>query len=175
VLWDVASIFNEFLVRAAPHYRISKNTYVGVGYMHSRVWPFEGGGGTKENRIYEQFTGFHLWSRSLFEHRFRLEQRWIEEAGATDYRNRFRYRLQMTTPLSRPTLQAHTHFLNFYDELMLNFGNDSGNGFDQNRLYGAYGYKFTEHANLQLGLLWQKRPSEDFLRLQIFYTHNFDL
>jgi hypothetical protein len=59
---------------------------------------------------------------------------------------------------------------------MLNFANESGhNGFDQNRLYAAYGYQFTKYANLQLGLLWQLKDSEDFYRLQIFYTHNFDL
>lgn len=57
---------------------------------------------------------------------------------------------------------------------MLNFGNVK-HTFDQNRLYGAYGWQFTKHSNLQLGLLWQARRSEDFWRLQIFYTHNFDL
>jgi len=35
--------------------------------------------------------------------------------------------------------------------------------------------QFTPHSNLQLGLLWQARSAADPFRLQIFYTHNFDL
>ena len=65
-------------------------------------------------------------------------------------------------------------FFNFDDELFLNYGSRP-ESFDQNRFYVAYGRQFTHHANLQLGLLWQHRPSGDFFRLQIFYTHNFDL
>jgi hypothetical protein len=42
-------------------------------------------------------------------------------------------------------------------------------------LYGAYGWQFTKHSNLQLGLLWKATKRQDFWRLQIFYTHNFDL
>jgi hypothetical protein len=174
-LWEVASNVNEVFVRAAGQYHTSPNTLVAVGYMHSWVDPFETAPESTENRIYEQFTGKHHWGRPLFEHRFRLEQRWIEAAGTTDYKNRFRYRLQITTPLNRPTLQPRTHFVNIYDEVMLDFANSHNNGFDQNRLYAAYGWQFTEHANLQLGLLWQAKPREDFYRLQIFYTHNFDL
>lgn len=173
-LWEVASNINEAFARAAGQYQYSKNSLVALGYMRSRVTPFEDGAGTTEDRIYEQFTFKHWPGRPIFEHRFRLEQRWIEEAGATDYRNRFRYRLQITTPLNHSTLQAGTRFVNVYDELMLNFADGTHNGFDQNRLYGAYGWQFTEHANLQLGLLWQTKPSQDFLRAQIFYTHNFD-
>jgi len=47
--------------------------------------------------------------------------------------------------------------------------------FDQNRFYVAAGRQFTRDSNLQLGVLWQARSDADFFRLQIFYTHNFDL
>ena len=173
-LWEIASDPNELFARAAGQYHTSPNTLVAVGYMRSRVESFGADLETTEDRIYEQFTLGHLEGRPKFEHRFRLEQRWIEEAGRTDYRNRFRYRLQITTPLNRPTLEPRTHFFNFYNELFLNFG-EGTRTFDQNRFYVAYGRQFTRHANLQLGLLWQARSSADFFRLQIFYTHNFDL
>ncbi len=39
----------------------------------------------------------------------------------------------------------------------------------------AGGHQFTPASNLQLGLLWHARSSEDFFRLQFYYTHNFDL
>ena len=174
-LWEIGSNVNDVLLRAGGQYHTSPNTLVALGYLHSKVRVFEDGPDTTENRIYEQFTGKHRWGRPLLEHRFRLEQRWLETSGDTIYRNRARYRLQITTPLNRPTMQPRTHFVNIYDEVMLNFANSHDNGFDQNRLYAAYGYQFTKLANLQLGLLWQAKPSQDFFRLQIFYTHNFDL
>jgi len=98
----------------------------------------------------------------------------LKKEGVTDYRNRFRYRLQATTPLFKESIGPRTHFLNFCNELFLNFGNTEDT-FDQNRLYGAYGWQFTRLANLQLGVLWQKKKHNDFYRLQIFYTHNFAL
>jgi hypothetical protein len=173
-LWELTSNVNEIFVRAAGQYDLTSHTLVAVGYMRSRVEPFLDGSVSTENRIYEQFTVWHNAGRPRLEHRFRLEQRWIEEAGTTDYGNRFRYRLQITTPLNHPTLEPRTHFINFYDEIFLDVG-DGGDRFDQNRLYLAYGRQFTRHANLQLGLLWQARSSADFFRLQVFYTHNFDL
>jgi hypothetical protein len=172
-LWEVSSNVNEVFARAAGQFHINPRMFVALGYMYSDVSPFLNGEETTENRIYEQLTASHPWGRPVFEHRLRLEQRWIEESGETDFRNRFRYRLQITTPINRPKLEARTHFFNFYDEIFLNLDSDQDT-FDQNRFYVAYGRQFTKLANLQLGLLWQARSSADFYRLQIFYTHNFD-
>ena len=172
-LWEVASNLNEWLVRAAAHYDLSPQTMVGLGSMWDETRPFDDGPVRTENRIYQQFALRHDWARSVFEHRYRLEQRWLEQADKTSYSNRFRYRLQITMPLNRKTMEPGTYFINLYDEIFLNF--DSERTFDQNRFYVAAGRQFTTHANLQLGLLWQARPSADFFRLQIFYTHNFDL
>ena len=172
-LWEVASNLNEWLVRAAGHYDFSPQAMIGLGYLRAETWPFEDGPVQTENRIYEQFAIRHDWTRSLFEHRYRLEQRWLRKAGEENYSNRLRYRLQVTTPLNRETMEPGANFINFYEEIFLNF--DSQRAFDQNRLYAAYGHQFTPESNLQLGLLWQARTSADFFRLQVFYTHNFDL
>ena len=172
-LWEVASNLNEWIVRASMHYDLSTQAMVGLGYAHAETSPFENGPLRTENRLYQQFAVRHDWVRSLFEHRYRLEQRWLEEAGNRSYSNRFRYRLQVTTPLNRETMEPGAHFINAYDEIFLNF--DSERTFDQNRLYAAYGHQLTSDSNLQLGLLWQARSTEDFFRLQIFYTHNFNL
>ena len=93
--------------------------------------------------------------------------------SSADYSNRVRYRLQVTTPLNRLAMEPGAYFVNFYNELFLNF--DDVRAFDQNRLYVAGGYQLTPFSNLQVGLLWQARSLSDFFRLQIFYTHNFDL
>jgi hypothetical protein len=173
-LWEVASNVNETLLRPAVHYNFTPDALAGLGYLRADTWPFGDGGRERiENRIYQQFALWQNWSRTRFEHRYRLEQRWLKEAGETRYTNRLRYRFQVTSPLNRKSMQPGAFFLNFYNEIFIGF--DDARAFDQNRLYGAGGYQFTPHANLQLGLLWQARTSADFFRLQIFYTHNFNL
>jgi hypothetical protein len=176
-LWEVASNPNDIFGRVAAHYNFTPKYYVGAGYMHSSVWSFDtafdDGPDSRENRIYEQLTMAQGWSRTAIEHRYRLEQRWIRENNDTRYTGRFRYRFQVTTPINKPALEKGAWFTNFYNELFVNLG--SNPTFDQNRLYGAGGYKFTDLANLQVGLLWQARSNADFLRLQFFYTHNFKL
>ena len=172
-LWEVASNLNELLVRATAHYNFTPDVMVGLGYVRADAWPYGDGSRERiENRLYQQFALWLSWDRTRFEHRYRLEQRWLRSGGETLYSSRVRYRLQVTTPLNRKSMEAGAIFLNLYDEVFLNF--DETRAFDQNRLYGAGGYQFTEHSNLQLGLLWQARTSADFFRLQIFYTHNFD-
>ncbi|UCH83065.1 MAG: DUF2490 domain-containing protein, partial [Candidatus Latescibacterota bacterium] len=173
-LWEPVSNLNELLARVTVHYNFSPDAMVGLGYVRADTWPFGDGGRERiENRLYQQFAVLHNWARSRFEHRYRLEQRWLKEDGDTRYSNRARYRLQITTPLNRDSMQPGAYFLNFYNEVFISF--DDPRRFDQNRLYGAGGYQFTPVANLQLGLLWQARSSADFFRLQIFYTHNFNL
>jgi len=179
-LWEVASNLDEVLVRATAHYDFPGSpAMVGLGYVRADSWPYDdgdGGGRNRiENRIYQQFAIRQQWSRSLFEHRYRTEQRWLTRTATdvTDFSFRARYRLQVTAPLNRETMEPGAWFLNFYDEIFITF--DDPRVLDQNRLYGAGGYQFTRLANLQLGLLWQARATADFWRLQIFYTHNFDL
>ena len=177
-LYEVASNPDEAFVRAAGHYSLSDNSLVGMGYLHSASWAFTevDGGGTEstENRIYQQFTTTQPMLGSFFEHRYRLEERWKRQSstGETDFSLRLRYRLQITIPLNRKQMERGTWFLNFYDELMVKV--DVPRSFDQNRLYGAGGYQFSALSNLQLGFLWQAKESDDFFRMQIFYTKNFD-
>lgn len=177
-LFEVASNLNETIVRAAGHYDLSPEAMVGLGYVRADTWPFydanDGSRERIENRLYQQFAVSQTWARALFEHRFRLEQRWFEQDDETDYSNRGRYRLQVTIPLNRESMQPGAYFINTYNEIFVNFGGGE-RSFDQNRLYVAGGHQFTPDSNLQLGLLWQARRSADFFRLQIFYTHNFDL
>lgn len=171
-LWDVAYNVDEWLVRAAAQYNFTPNALVAIGYLYSQSYAFEGSEREQsENRLYEQLTLWQRWARAIFEHRYRLEQRWLKTDG-TRYSNRMRYRLQVTVPLNRKVMEARVWFLNFFNEFFITF--DDPRLFDQNRLYGAAGYQFTKLNNLQLGFLWQLRSDSQFMRLQIFYTHNFD-
>jgi hypothetical protein len=161
------------------HYDLgSPDVFVGGGYVRVDTWDFDNPEGRKrvrvENRLYETFAIRQTWASAIFEHRFRLEQRWFEmEDGSRDYSNRWRYRLQVTKPLNRDLMEPGAYFINFYDEIFIS-SNGGERSFDQNRLYLAGGHQFTPLSNLQIGLMWQARQSTDFFRLQIFYTFNVD-
>jgi hypothetical protein len=174
--WEPAGNLEEILLRAAGHYDLNAKMTVGLGYLYTNVWPYEGDvgeGRTRlEHRIYQQFVYRHRWGRTSIEHRFRFEQRWIDYFDETEFATRGRYRLQITVPLNRPKIEPGANFLNFYNEFFTNRGGEPS--LEQNRLYAAWGRQFTGNSNLQLGLLWQHRSPGDFFRLQVFYTHNFD-
>lgn len=176
--WEMASNLEELLWRIAVHYDITPEAMVGFGYVRSDRWPFDDvydrGRKRYENRVYQEFALKQAWASSQFQHRFRLEQRWLTAAGEAEYSNRIRYRLQVTIPLNYASIQPGAYFLNASNETFINFASGE-RSFDQNRLYGGVGYQFTPSQNLQVGLLWQARASTDFLRLGIFYTINFDL
>lgn len=177
--WEAASNLNEILWRFASHYDINPIAMVGMGYVRVDTWAFDDDNDSNririENRLYQQFAMKQAWARAKFEHRFRLEQRWFARNDVdNDYSNRARYRLQITVPITHKTMQPGAYFINTFNETFINF-DDGDREFDQNRLYVAGGHQFTTASNIQLGLMWQARSSEDFLRLQFYYTHNFDL
>src|SRR5690606_3151688 len=104
----------------------------------------------------------HGSGRVYFNHRYRLEQRWLENMQSNGngeavregftYLNRARYRLMVSIPLNNNTIEPNTLFASVYDEIFLGFGkNIALNILDQNRLYGALGYQFNEAGNVQLG------------------------
>ena len=141
-LWEVASNLNEWLVRATGHYNFNPDAMVGFGYVRAVSYPFDGDGRDRiENRLYQQFALWQNWGRTRFEHRYRLEQRWLK-TDETRFSNRVRYRLQVTIPLNHETIQPGAYFINTFNETFINF--DGGEReFNQNRLYVAGGHQFT--------------------------------
>ena len=72
-------------------------------------------------------------------------------------RDRFRYRLFLTIPLSGVSEDGAFRkglFLGLYDEVFVAAGrNTTRNLLDQNRLYAALGWRFDMARNVQLGYL----------------------
>jgi hypothetical protein len=145
-----------------------------------------------EHRIWQQLVLKNNIGRVEFNHRYRLEQRFLEqwklmptdsyEQNGHVFRNRVRYRFMATVPLSRKELNDNTLFLAVYDEPFLQFGKGvAKNILDQNRLYFALGWRFTKDFNIQLGYLNQYIVKTDGIKaernhtLQIGVTYNVDL
>lgn len=168
--FEQAKNFNQLLLRTGINYHINPNAIVTLGYGYIETdASFEeitNEENAKEHRIFQQLILKDKVGEFKFEHRYRLEQRFINFGDSNDTQHRARYRLQVTLPLT------DIFFLNFYDEIFLNL---QGSVYGQNRLYGALGINVTTDLSVQAGYLKNHFPSANFDRLQIGVIWNTDL
>ena len=195
--WRRADLFNDWqqsLMRIGVDYYSKQNAQYTLGYGWIRSYEYGDqpiSHNLNEHRIWEQFVIKNKVGRVDLSHRYRLEQRFIENwvkgenaVYAQDgfvFRQRVRYRIMATVPLSRKEMKDNTLFLAVYDEPFLGFGKGIGkNILDQNRLYGAIGWRFNKDFNLQLGYMNQYVVKSDGIKaernhtLQIGLTYNID-
>ena len=174
--YEVDRNFNQLLLRTGINYHIDKTTIATLGYAYIDTDPtFEdippadspfAGNQISENRIFQQFILTNKVWEFNFEHRYRLEQRFINYQGENTTRHRARYRLQLTLPLT------DTFFINLYDEIFINLQDEL---FGQNRLYAAFGVRITENSSIQIGYLKNHFRTANFDRLQFALFYNPDL
>ena len=160
----------QLLLRTGLNYHLASNAIVTAGYGYVTSYD-EADSSTplsKENRIWQQFILTNQVGRVKFEHRYRVEQRWV----SGDYKNRLRYRLMLTVPLNRKLMEPGTVFLVIYDEI---FVNTEQIFFDRNRLYGALGYQFKPELAVQVGMLYQRVNAYGKKYLQLALIYNPDL
>lgn len=129
-----------------------------------------------ENRIYQEalFSNIVL-KRLLLTHRFRYEQRWVEDQ---DFRTRFRYNFFANFPFEGTTLNKGTPYFAFYNEIFINGEREIGNGrsvqfFDRNRTYLGLGYALTDTIRFQLGWMQQTTVNWQKGQLQFSMHHTF--
>ena len=163
-------------MRGGINYHINNTTFTSAGYAYVTNYAFDkeqlSGVQVSENRIWQQFLMRNNLGRCLFEHRYRIEQRWIQSNNNNRYLDRIRYLLRFTVPLNKKGLEKNTVFLSFYDEIFINI---SATPFDRNRLYGAMGYQLLPNANIQLGYLAQtvNNTTKQYLQAAVFYNIDF--
>ena len=97
----------QLLLRTGLNYHFKPNASATFGYAHIGNHVYESdrkSPETEEHRIWQQFLSTNNLGRVRFEHRYRLEQRFIE----ADFKIRFRYRLMLFVPLNRQKIETGT-------------------------------------------------------------------
>lgn len=174
--FEITPNTEQLLLRGGINYHINNSAFTSIGYGYVTNYAFDKeqlrGVQVSENRIWQQFLMRNNIGRCLFEHRYRLEQRWMQVNNNNRYLNRIRYLLRLTVPLNKKEIEKNTLFLSFYDEVFIHL---SSTPFDRNRLYGAIGYQFMPNANIQLGYLAQtvNTTTKQYLQAAIFYNIDF--
>lgn len=166
---NITPNIEQLLLRGGLNYHINSNFIVTAGYGYVSTHPYEKELITKlsdEHRIFQQLIIKNSVNRFFFEHRYRYEQRWIN----SNFRQRARYRLMVTVPLTDQVINTGTLFLAVYDELFVNL--HQGEVFDRNRLFGALGYQLSTPTNIQVGYLRQTVPTfgKNYLQIALFYN-----
>lgn len=152
---DKAEFVQNVLIRPGLSYALTANTDIAAGYAYigsySPTVP-----DTTEHRLWQQLVHRHDAGHGRLQHRFRLEQRFIERASAGDiYSDRLRYFVRYTQPLSAQS----DYFVAAQNEVFLNLSNkDSLNNqtFNQNRAYLGLGKKLSPTLSVELGYLNQR-------------------
>jgi hypothetical protein len=191
---DIFQDWQQSLLRLGLDYYSKKGEQVTVGYAWIKSFPYGEqpiAHSNREHRIWQQYIMKSKLNRIELQHRYRLEQRFIENWKSVDdgvfdmmgylYRQRVRYRFQIVVPLSKREMSDNTLFFVFNDEVFLGFGKGiSNNVLDQNRLFSALGWRFNSACNVQLGYLNQYVIKKDGIHvernhtLQTTVTYNVD-
>lgn len=129
----------------------------------------------EELRFWQQLNMNNYVHRVKFEHRYRVEQRWLTQGG---YKNRYRYRLNTFLPLNDTKVTAKTFFLNAHDEIFLT---NKKPHFERNRVFAGAGYMPNKSTTLMAGYMYQYdymasgvSSGKNFLQLSLLFQFHQD-
>ncbi len=151
------------LIRPAVTYYFDKNKFASVGYLFTGThWKTEIANTFRvEQRVFEQFILMQkITYNTALQHRFRLEQRFVNSQGNQDqfFAQRLRYFARSVVPFKKDSVFAKGPFIGLQNEVFVNVQNKArlnGQFFDQNRAYAAIGYRLNKMIDLETGYLNQ--------------------
>jgi len=151
--YDAVGDLEQLLLRTGIGYDLKENNnnlLLGYGFIRSENYNQDSQEKfiVNEHRIFQQFITKHKLGVISLQHRFRFEQRFIED----DQKLRLRYFLGVGVPLNKKEITDKTLYLSGYTEFFFNTNDDI---FDRNRLYGGFGYKFNKKVKVELGYMNQ--------------------
>ena len=176
--WNLGGDLEQLLLRSGLTYRPKgvKAKFT-LGYANITSGEFGNGNDTSsESRIYQEaLIPQKLGNRVYLTHRFRYEQRFMEDQ---DFRTRYRYNLFINIPINKSSLTKDAIYAALYNELFVNGQKNIGDGrtvelFDRNRTYLGLGYVLKQGMRFQLGWMNQKTDAIGKAQFQLSFHHNF--
>lgn len=167
--YNAVGDLEQLLLRTGVGYNITEknNILLGYGYILSEnyVGNTDDKASVNEHRIFQQYTTKQSIGKVKLSHRYRFEQRFVEE----DFKLRFRYFLSLNVPLKNNESGESPFYLSAYNEIFLN---SKSSIFDRNRVYAGLGYNVNKNVRIELGYMNQffETTSRDQLNLITFVT-----
>jgi len=171
--WDyeLANNFNFVLYNLSINYKVSPKIKTTLAYGYADIDSgFETNGAhTFENRISEQIIYKHEPYKLPIDHRFRMEQRFLNKLGSKTFHQRLRYRLGTKIKLN------HTLFIRIHNECITTIKSKKVDAFSENRFYTALGINTSKAVNIQVGYLNRAIKGLSLHRLQLGLFYKADL
>ena len=150
--YNAAGDLEQLLLRTGIGTKIGENSnlLMGYGFIRSENYipQVEDKEVVNEHRIYQQFITTGKVNKLRLQHRYRFEQRFVEE----DFKLRWRYFLSANYPIAVDAAKGTEFYLSAYNEIFIG---TKGNFFDRNRLYGGLGYRLNANLRFELGYMNQ--------------------
>lgn len=151
--YDAIGDLEQLLLRTGLGYNLTENNnniLLGYGYILSENYinNTDEKISINEHRIFQQFTTKQKVGKVGLSHRYRFEQRFVED----DFKMRFRYFLGIKIPLQYKEEGKNPLYLSMYNEIFLN---TESSVFDRNRVFGGLGYQFSDALRFELGYMNQ--------------------
>lgn len=149
--YNVVGDLEQLLLRTGLGYTFNENknnVLLGYGYILSEnyIGNTDDKNTVNEHRIFQQFTSKQTINSVKLNHRYRFEQRFVED----DFRMRFRYFLGINIPLCKK--EKNTLYASAYNEIFLN---TETSVFDRNRVYAGLGYQICSTIKIEAGYMSQ--------------------
>lgn len=166
--FDGIGDLEQLLIRTGVGYDLTENNnnvLLGYGFILSQPYV---NGEKKENvehRIFQQYITKQKFGRFNLQHRYRLEERFLED----DFRMRFRYMLGLNIPITQKEMLPKTLYASVYNEIFLHFNSPV---FDRNRVYGALGYVINKNMRIEAGYMNQIQENRNRGQIQIGFYNN---
>ncbi|MXV52959.1 DUF2490 domain-containing protein [Pedobacter sp. HMF7647] len=150
------------LIRPGITYHFNPKNNVTVGYAYVGTFNRLVGvpkNSLTESRIWEQYINNMSFGAVSLQNRFRLEQRFIERQADDIFSQRLRYFVRTIIPLAKQEGKfSKGPYAALQDEIFFTIQNKeklNDSFFDQNRVYGAVGYRFSPKVDLEAGYINQ--------------------
>ncbi|WP_278352280.1 DUF2490 domain-containing protein [Chryseobacterium gleum] len=166
--FDAVGDLEQLLIRTGIGYDLTENNnnvLLGYGFILSQPYV---NGEKKENiehRIFQQYITKQKFGRFNLQHRYRLEERFLED----DFRMRFRYMIGLNIPITQKEMLPKTLYASVYNEIFLHFDSPV---FDRNRVYGALGYVINKNMRIEAGYMNQIQENRNRGQIQIGFYNN---
>ncbi len=171
--YNFAGDLEQLLLRTGIGYNLSandNNLLLGYAYIHGE--PYIAGTDEKttvnEHRIFQQLISRQQFGRFYLQHRYRIEERFIED----DFKMRFRYFLGLNLPINKKEMVSKAIYLSLYNEIFIQ---PKSPVFDRDRVYGAIGYVFSSSLKAEAGMMAQLLESSNRAQFQIALFNTFPL
>ena len=168
--YNFAGDLEQLLLRTGIGYNLTENNnniLLGYAYVHSE--PYIAGTdektNTNEHRIFQQFITKQQFERVNIQHRYRFEQRFIED----NFKMRLRYFLSLNVPINKKAMDKKAIYASAYNEIFIN---TEGNYFDRDRIYGGLGYCFSKSLKMELGVMSQIQQNSSRTQFQIMFFNS---